>query len=50
MRDFLADHPGDGGGGGKRYSFADTGLVEGVVRERTQEYVDTFGVERETVR
>ena len=29
MRDFLATHPGDGGGGGSRYSFADTGLDAG---------------------
>ncbi|MFN2539234.1 MAG: sulfotransferase [Mycobacteriales bacterium] len=50
MRDFLADHPGDGGGGGKRYSFADTGLVEGQVRERTQAYVEEFGVELEPLR
>ncbi|MCU1602967.1 MAG: hypothetical protein JWO22_3676 [Frankiales bacterium] len=50
MRDFLAAHPGDGGGGGKRYTFADTGLAEREVRERTREYVDTFGIELETVR
>ena len=50
MKDFLADHPGDGGGGGRRYSFADTGLVEGELRERTAAYVDTFGVELEPVR
>ena len=28
MRDFLATHPGDGGGGGTRYTWADTGLDE----------------------
>ena len=26
MRRFLAEHPGDGGGGGHRYRFSDTGL------------------------
>ena len=50
MRAFLAQHPGDGGGGGRRYSFADTGLDEGALRERTRDYVDVFGVEREQVR
>ena len=50
MRDFLADHPGDGGGGGTRYSFADTGLDEGELRERTRGYVEEFGVELEPVR
>ena len=50
MRDFLADHPGDGGGGGTRYSFADTGLAEGELRERTRGYVEEFGVELEPVR
>ncbi|MCW2709595.1 MAG: hypothetical protein JWM22_3437 [Frankiales bacterium] len=50
MHDFLAEHPGDGGGGGTRYSFADTGLVEGELRERTRDYVEEFGVELEPVR
>jgi hypothetical protein len=50
MRDFLAAHPGDGGGGGTRYSFADTGLVEEEVRDRTRGYVEEFGVELEPVR
>ena len=34
MRDFLATHPGDGGGGGTRYSWADTGLDEAALRKR----------------
>jgi hypothetical protein len=50
MHDFLADHPGDGGGGGTRYSFTDTGLDAAAVRERTRDYVDTFGVDLEPVR
>jgi hypothetical protein len=50
MRDFLRAHPGDGGGGGTRYSFADTGLTEGKVRERTKGYVEEFGIELEPVR
>jgi hypothetical protein len=50
MRDFLAAHPGDGGGGGTRYTFADTGLVEGELRERTRGYVEEFGVELEPLR
>ena len=50
MRDFLVAHPGDGGGGGTRYSFADTGLDEGELRERTSGYVEEFGVELEPVR
>jgi hypothetical protein len=50
MRDFLMAHPGDGGGGGTRYSFADTGLAEGKVRERTKGYVEEFGIELEPVR
>lgn len=50
MRDFLAAHPGDGGGGGRRYSFAETGLDEGALRERTRAYVEEFDVELEPVR
>lgn len=47
MTAFLAAHPGDGGGGGHRYRFADTGLHEGEVRERCQAYVDRFDVRLE---
>ena len=47
MRAFLADHPGDQGGSLKRYSFAETGLDEGELRERAREYQEYFGVESE---
>ncbi|MGH9016402.1 MAG: sulfotransferase family protein, partial [Acidimicrobiales bacterium] len=47
MRAFLAGHPGDGGGG--RYSFADTGLDAGAVRERARPYQERFGVASEPV-
>jgi hypothetical protein len=50
MKTFLAEHPGDGGGGGTRYSFHDTGLSEGALRERTRNYVEAFAVELEPVR
>ncbi len=49
MRDFLATHPGDGGGGGSRYTFADTGLDAAALRERAQPYQDRFGVPSEPV-
>jgi hypothetical protein len=47
MRAFLADHPGDQGGSLKRYSFAETGLDEGELRERAREYQEFFEVETE---
>jgi hypothetical protein len=50
MRRFLADHPGDGGGGGSRYRFADTGLDAGEVRSRSAAYQERFGVASEPVR
>lgn len=49
MRAFLAAHPGDQGGSLKRYSFAETGLVEEELRERVREYQEFFGVESETL-
>jgi hypothetical protein len=49
MRAFLADHPGDGGGGGTRYTFADTGLDAMALRQRATEYQEFFGVESEDV-
>ncbi len=49
MRTFLAEHPGDGGGGGTRYRFADTGLEEGPLRERAEAYEAFSGVAREPV-
>lgn len=42
MRKYLAEHPGDGGGG--RYTWADTGLDAGEVRERFRDYQDRFNV------
>jgi hypothetical protein len=47
MRAFLASNPGDGGGGGSRYRWADTGLDAGALRERAQEYQTAFGVPSE---
>lgn len=47
MRAFLAEHPGDGGGGGTRYRFADTGLEEAPLRERAAEYQQAMGVASE---
>jgi hypothetical protein len=47
MRAFLAGNPGDGGGG--RYTFADTGLDAGVLRERSRAYQERFGVPSEPV-
>ncbi len=49
MRGFLAGHPGDGGGGGSRYSFADTGLDPGELRERALAYQRFFDVASEEV-
>jgi hypothetical protein len=49
MTDFLAAHPGDGGGTGHRYSWADTGLEAEAVRERCAAYQERFGVASEPV-
>lgn len=48
MRDFLAAHPGDGGAA--RYTWADTGLDAGEVRERVRAYQDRYGVPTERLR
>jgi hypothetical protein len=48
MRDFLAAHPGDGGG--KRYTWSDTGLDAGEVRERVRAYQDRYDVPTENLR
>mgnify|MGYP002141226407 CR=1 FL=1 len=48
MRDFLAGHPGDGGGG--RYTWADTGLDAAELRERVRPYQERFNVPTETLR
>ncbi len=47
MRDFLATHPGDGGGGGTRYTWADTGLDASTLRQRAAPYQEYFGVPTE---
>ena len=49
MRAFLATHPGDGGGGGSRYTFADTGLDADVLRERSRAYQEYFDVPSEPI-
>jgi hypothetical protein len=46
MRAFLADHPQDKYGK-HRYSFADTGLDEGQLRERARRYQEYFDVPSE---
>ena len=48
MREFLATHPGDGGG--SRYSWADTGLDAGAVREQVRGYQQRFGVPDEALK
>jgi hypothetical protein len=50
MTEFLAEHPGDGGGAGSRYSFTDTELDAGALQERARAYQEHFGVESEPVR
>jgi Sulfotransferase family len=48
MRDFLADHPSDGGRG--RYTWSDTGLDAGEVRDRVRAYQERYGVPTEELR
>jgi hypothetical protein len=48
MRKFLADHPQEKYGG-HRYSFADTGLDAGVLRERMRPYQEFFDVPDEAL-
>ncbi|MCV7445621.1 sulfotransferase [Mycobacterium paraense] len=48
MRDFLAAHPGDGGG--SRYTWSDTGLDADEVRDRVGAYQDRYGVPTEQLR
>ncbi|MEY2437580.1 MAG: hypothetical protein QOF97_2416, partial [Acidimicrobiaceae bacterium] len=50
MRTFLAGHPGDGGGGGSRYRWADTELDAAALRARAEPYQARFGVASEPVR
>lgn len=48
MRDFLAAHPGDGGG--NRYTWSDTGLDAAAVREQMTAYQERYGVPTEHVK
>lgn len=48
MRDFLAAHPGDGGGA--RYTWADTGLDADEVRDQVSAYQERFGVPTEVLK
>ena len=48
MRAFLADHTQDKYGT-HRYTFAETGLDEGELRERARRYQEHFGVPSETL-
>ncbi len=48
MRTHLAAHPGDGGG--SRYTWGDTGLDAGQVREQVREYQQRFGVPDEPLK
>ncbi len=48
MRDFLAAHPSDGGGG--RYTWSDTGLDAAEVRDRVRAYQDRYAVPTEQLR
>ncbi len=50
MRAFLEAHPGDGGGSGSRYRFADTGLDADALRERAAAYQGRHDVPSEPVR
>ncbi|MBW0019458.1 MAG: sulfotransferase [Mycobacterium sp.] len=48
MREFLAAHPADGGRG--RYTWSDTGLDAGEVRERVRAYQERYAVPTEPLR
>jgi hypothetical protein len=48
MRDFLAAHPGDAGHG--RYTWSDTGLDAGEVRDRVRAYQERYEVPNEQLR
>jgi hypothetical protein len=49
MRAFLAQNPGDGGGGGSRYRWADTGLDADALRARARDYQERFAVPSEPI-
>jgi hypothetical protein len=44
----LAAHPGDGGA--SRYTWADTGLDAGLVREQVRAYQERYGVPDEPLK
>ena len=48
MRTFLAANPQEKHGGHK-YSFADTGLDAGLLRERTRDYQEYFDIPEEAL-
>ena len=48
MREHLAAHPGDGGGG--RYNWADTGLDAGPLREQVAAYQERYDVPTEPLK
>jgi hypothetical protein len=48
MRAFLATHPSDGGG--KRYTWSDTGLDAAEVREKVRTYQQRYDVPTESLR
>ncbi len=48
MREYLAAHPGDGGGG--RYSWADTGLDAEQLREQVTAYQERYDVPTEPLK
>lgn len=48
MREYLAAHPGDGGGG--RYSWADTGLDAEMLRDQVAEYQQRYHVQSEPLK
>jgi hypothetical protein len=48
MREFMAAHPGDGGS--SRYSWADTGLDAGLVREQVSPYQERYEVPDEPLK
>jgi hypothetical protein len=48
MRDFLTDHPSDGGRG--RYTWSDTGLDASEVRDRVRAYQERYAVPTEQLR
>ncbi|HUR50832.1 MAG TPA: sulfotransferase [Mycobacteriales bacterium] len=50
MRAFLDAHPGDGGGGGTRYRFSDTGLEAEPLRARAKAYQERYDVVSEQLR